>query len=152
VSGITHDELAGIFTGALADVVSTVSGFTLAETAPQGNGLPGPVGLMGLCGGKRGTLFVSVNETGLRLLCSYMTGTPEGAVTEADMDDTLGELVNMTAGGAKLRLNDADYAFTLSTPVVLRGNGLTIVTRHRVSVVAGLLSDGVVTAGLWVVY
>jgi len=41
------------------------------------------------------------------------------------------EIANMTAGNAKLRLSDTDYAFNLSTPFALMGQNMALTVKTK---------------------
>ncbi|MCL2741128.1 MAG: chemotaxis protein CheX [Oscillospiraceae bacterium] len=145
--------VADAFLGSLAEVVSAATGLTFAALEGGVHRVgEGMVGAMGLYGGNRGILLISAEEADLRLLSSRMTGTPPGDVTDADMGDTLCEIVNMTAGGAKLRLSGEEDAFTLSMPFIITGQAMDVSFKGRAGVVAGRLGDGEASLSLRVMF
>ena len=150
---ITISELGAIFAETLAAVVRTVSGFSL-EVLPEKEdaGFNELVGVMSLTGNKRGMVFISAARGDMRTLCSFITGTPINEVTPEDMEDCLGELVNMTAGSTKLQLNDTDFLLTLSWPFVIKGRDMSISTKNKVRVTSRTLSNGEISMGIKVVY
>ena len=137
------DNLGDIFSDALAEAVATVAGVCL-ERVPikDDEGLGELTGAMSLCGKKGGILFVSANESAVRFLCSCMTGVAEDEVSRSDVEDALCEFVNMTAGSAKLRISEPDYYFNLSTPFVIRGKDITIMTKNKAKVITRVLGNG----------
>jgi CheY-specific phosphatase CheX len=147
------DELGSVFTSVLVEVVSTISGFSL-EVLPLSRdaGFDEMIGSMNLNGQKSGLLFVSAGEADMRTLCSFMIGVSKDEVTKEDIDDTLCELVNMIAGNAKLRLSNTDYKFTLSTPFVIRGKSMSLITKEKVHVISKIFGNEEISIKLIVLY
>ena len=146
------NDLGPIFADSLAEVVSTVSGITLRVLPSEHDtGFDEMVGIMCLNGKDNGTVFISAAEASMRALCSAMIGIPKAEVTRDDMYDTLCELVNMTAGNAKLRLTSADCTFTLSVPFLISGENMAISTKKRESIISNVLTDGKISLGLKIV-
>jgi len=144
-----NDNLGLIFTDALAEVIGTVTGVYLHNEPSEADACFDEItGVMRLCGKKGGVLFISANEPDIRVLCSLMTGLQEEEATKSDIEDALCEFVNMTAGSAKLRLSDPDYAFTLSSPFVIRGKDITITTKNKTPVLSGVLGNGEISVKL----
>jgi len=147
------DKLGFIYSDALIEVIGTVSGIRLKVSSRDAdNNFDDITGSMYLNGKKSGMLFVTAKESDVRVLCSYMTGTDLQDVTAAEVDDTMCELVNMTAGNAKLRLTDTDYIFSLLQPFVIKGKSVSIVTKSITKVEAGTLSNGEISIRFKVVY
>ena len=145
-----------IFADALAEVVFKLTGFSF-DALPIGSGhnieFDGMIGGMSLKGDKKsGMIFISAGESDLKILCSFMTGISQDKITDDDMCDALCELVNMTAGNAKLRISDPDYMFALSWPFAINGENISIITKKRVNVVSKVLGDGEIAVKLKVVY
>lgn len=68
-----------------------------------------------------------------RITCA-MLGLPPGEVPgDADVNDVMGEVTNMLAGGLKSWLCDAGAACALTTPAVIRGSSFRIVASEGVS-------------------
>ena len=167
LSGLTElslskEELGSIFVDALLEVVSTVSGFAFYGVAPETdteteteneNDFDGVTGIMSLIGGKKNIMiFLSASENDLRILCSYMSGLALDEIKSEDVYDTLCELVNMTAGNAKLRIGGTNYMFTLSLPFAITGDNMTIITKKRVNVFSKILGNGEISIRLKIVY
>ena len=147
------EQLGFIFAGALGEIISTTSGFSLDVSPPEDDaGFDEMVGIMSLYGKNHGMLFISAGELAMRALCSFMTGVSKDEVTKEDMDDTLCELVNMTAGNAKMRFNDAEQTFTLSPPFVISGKNMSFITKKRVNVISKALGDGEISVKLKVIF
>ncbi|MCL2488072.1 MAG: chemotaxis protein CheX [Oscillospiraceae bacterium] len=147
------EELCAVFAGALAEVVSTTTGLALDMVSTmQDDGFGEMVGIMNLNSKNRGLIFISAEEEDVRMLYSCMTGVPVEQVGEDDMSDTLCELVNMTAGSVKLRIKDPDYMFSLSSPFVIRGTDISMVTKKRVPVISRMLRGEKIAVKIKVVY
>ena len=149
------DKTGAVFADALAEIIATVSGFTLEIYEPESdNKFDEMIGVMSLNSKKRGMLFISAGESSMRILCSFMTGVSIDEVTVDDMQDALCELVNMTAGNVKLRITDEDYMFTLMPPFIISGENMSLGTKKRVRVISSILSDipGDISVKLKIVY
>ena len=147
------ENLGSVFLNALTEVISTVSGFYLeVMSSEKDGGFNEMTGAMPLNGEKNGMLFISADETDIRTLCSYMTGSPPDEITPDDVGDTVCELVNMTAGNAKLRLSGTEYGFELSPPFAVKGAGMTLITKSRTQVISRTLGNGEITVKIKLVY
>jgi len=146
-------KLGKIYINALAEVIATISGIQLEISCRQPNtDFDEVTGVMYLNGKKTGMLFVTAKESDVRVLCAGIIGVPLAEVTKEEIDDTMCELVNMTAGSAKLRLSDTDYMFSLLQPFVIKGNNVSIVTKKITRVESGTLTDGNISIRFKVVY
>lgn len=147
------DELGSVFADVTAEVVSTISGISLDVLSSESDDdFDEMIGLMNLNGKKSGMLFISAKEADIRVLCSFMMGVPKDEVTKDDVHDALCELVNMTAGNAKLRLSGTDYIFNLSSPFVISGKDMSIITKKRTCVVSQTLGNDAISVKIKVVY
>ena len=153
MSAFSADQLGSIFAGALAEIISTTSGFSLDISSPEDDAcFDEMAGVMSLNGKNHGMIFISAGEPAMRVLCSFMTGISKDEVTKDDINDALCELVNMTAGNAKLRFNDADPMFTLSPPFVISGKNMSLITKKRINVISRVLRDGEISLKLKVFF
>ena len=149
----TLAKLGKVYTNALIEVIATISGIQLEVSCRQpNNDFDEVTGVMYLSGKKTGMLFVTAKESDVRILCANIIGVQIAEVTKEEIDDTMCELVNMTAGSAKLRLSDPDYMFSLLQPFVIRGNDVSIVTKKITRVESGTLTDGKISIRFKVVY
>jgi len=149
----TFEKLGLVYAEALKEVVSTVTGIKLQiGSREKSYGFDDITGVMYLNGKKSGMLFVTANVDDVRIMCSRFTGVPIEDVTLDDMDDTMCEFVNMTAGNAKLRLNDTDYMFSLLQPFVIKGKDVKIVTKTITHIEAGTVTDGNVSISFKAMY
>ena len=147
------DELGNIFADVLVEVISTISGFSLnvlsSEPKTDSDELVGLVSLNGL---KSGMLLISAEKATMRTLCSFMTGVPKDAVTKDDVDDALYELVNIVAGNAKVKLGGSGYLFTCSSPFVISGENLSIITKKRTCIITRVLGGNEISVTLRIIY
>jgi len=146
-------KLGHLYSGVLTDVVSTISGFSLEVISEEWDtGLEDMTGIMCLNGKMSGTLFISAKEEHIRRLCSYMIGAAEDEVSDEDTEDSLKELTNIVAGGAKLRLSNTEYAFNLSPPFVIKGQDMSIGEKNKPRLIARVLTNGDITVKIKIVY
>ena len=165
---VSADELGCIFVDALLEVISTLSGFTFYGVSPSGESdeteetelkEPGEnadfdsmIGVMSLTGGKKNIMvFLSAGDSDMKVLCSYMSGVSQDEVTKDDMCDTLCELVNMTAGNAKLRIGGTDCKFELSLPFAITGGNMSVITKKRVGVFSKVLGNSEISVKLKII-
>jgi len=149
----TLDKLGLVFLDAMNEVVSTVTGIKLTVGSRESNkDFDDITGVMYLNGKKSGILFVTANKEDVRVFCANFIGVHPDEVTPDDLDDTMCEFANMTAGNAKLRLDGSDYMFTLLQPFVIKGKDVSIVTKNITQVEAGTLTNGEVSISFKAVY
>ena len=149
---INDNSLGDIFSEALAEIIATVTSIYLENVRSEKDvGFEEITGVMCLCGKKNKMIFISANESDMRVLCSYMIGVPKAGVTKDDIEDALCEFVNMTAGSAKLRLVDTEYTFDLSPPFVIKGKDMSIVTKAKTHIISRTLSHGEISVKLKVI-
>jgi len=151
---ITDDVklVSNAFCDALQQVIKTCTGFELEiDYLDDENKFSEVIGAMSLIGNKNGMLFISGKESDIQILNSYMTGSLNNDVTKEDINDTLCEIVNMTAGSAKLRLGNSEYLFNLTSPYILRGQNIQISTKKRVGIITKVLSGDSISLRMMIV-
>jgi len=147
------DKLSLIYSESLTDVIATTAGIRLlTDYVDNDNTFDDITGVMILKGKESGILSVSAKKSVVRILCSAITGVPEDDVTDDDLDDTMCELVNMTAGSAKLRMSGTTYMFSLTQPFVLKGKDMSVVTKSITNVISCILSNGEISVKIKAVY
>ena len=151
------EKLGSVFSSVLMEIVSTISGFSLEifsakDLSINENEFDEMTGVMALSGKKSSLLFISAKEDDMRKLCSYMIGVSEEEVSKEDIEDSLCELVNMTAGSAKLRLSGSDFVFNLSSPFLLKGNNMNIKGKNKTRIISQVLRNEEISVSLKVVY
>lgn len=99
------------------------TGLRLSPEATSHGYYSGTIGLSGQAEG-----FVSVTfskELATNVVCKMLMMTPE-EITEEDIRDGVGELMNVVAGAAKAELVNTKHAFQLSIPQVFSGGPHTV--------------------------
>lgn len=77
-----------------------------------------------------------------RITCAMLGLPPEEALGDADVNDVMGEITNMIAGGLKSWLCDAGAACALTTPAIIRGSSFQVLGSEGVSKIQfGFASD-----------
>lgn len=117
---------------AVAEVYSTMLNQTVeARDAEEGDATPrGPVngliGSVGFAGKINGTLYMLYSD---RLACRVTEALIGVTASDADAPevvDVIGEIANMVSGAMKGHTSKRGYPGWLSTPVILRGEGITL--------------------------
>jgi len=153
MSTFSIDQIGAIFTDVLMEVISTTSGFSFNLSSTEyDSDFDQMIGIVNLNGRNQGNVFISAGEHTMRVISSFMTGISQDELTMDDMEDALCEIVNMTAGNAKLRFNDAEQLFTLSPPFLIRGKDMSITTKKRVSIISRVLKNEELSVKLKVVF
>ena len=153
MGNFSNDMISSIFADTLKEVIATTTGFSFEISSQEsGTSFEDMTGLISLNGNNPGMIFISADERAMRRICSFMTGLHDNDITMKDIEDALCELVNMTAGSAKLRFNTADDAYFLSPPFILRGNNMSIISKKRVNVISMVLGNEEISIKLKVVF
>jgi len=153
MNAFSIDQLEPIFTSALSQVISTTTGLSLdALPSEYDMDFDKMIGFMSLNGKNQGIIFISAEETSMRLICSFMTGISVNEITVNDMEDALCELVNMTAGNARLRFNDTEQVYTLSPPFLIHGQNMSIAAKKRITVISKILRNEEISVKLKVIF
>jgi len=153
MSTFTIDKLSFIFVDALTVVISKMAGLSFdVLSSEDDNSFNEITSVMSLNGKNHGMLFISAEENSMRIICSFMTGIPKDEVTKNDIEDSLCELVNMTAGNAKLRTNNTGQTYDLSSPFIINGENLSIKAKKRINIISRILGDGNVSVKLKVIF
>jgi chemotaxis protein CheX len=79
-------------------------------------------GVIGMANGLCGSCVVSLPTSLAERIVAALLGE-DCTGNEALVQDGIGEVANMIAGGAKRRFHDADHRFDISTPTVIAGHG-----------------------------
>jgi len=150
---LTIDKLSYVFVNSLTEVISKMAGVSIDVLSSEADSkFDNITGVMSLSGKNHGILFISAGEDTLRTICSYMTGIDKKELNKGDVEDTLCELVNMTAGNAKLRTNNTDHTYTLSPPLIINGENMSINTKKRINVISRVLGNGEISVKLKVIF
>lgn len=81
--------------------------------------------LLGLSGDLKGMLCIHCPEQGARAITASLLGMEVEELNE-DVNDAMGELANMVAGGLKTQLTAAGKSLELSIPTAIAGDSYSI--------------------------
>jgi len=153
MSAFTEDKISYFFIDALTEVISKMAGLSINVLSSETDDTFEEItAMMSLNGKNHGMLFISASEKTMRTICSFMTGSTKNEITINDIEDNLCELVNMTAGNAKVRTNNTELTYDLSPPFIMNGNNLSIKTKKRINVVSRILGNEEISIKLKVVF
>ena len=151
MNNLSDNQIGMVFSEVLKEVVIKTTGFSLDDAGVSGD-FDELIGLMSLNGYHHGLVVISAKYDTIKTLSSAMTGISINDVTKDDIYDTLCELVNMTAGNAKLRFNSSEDIYMLSPPFIVYGADMSIVSKNRVNFISKTLSGDGITLNLKVVF
>ena len=81
------------------------------------------IGMVGLAGSITALVCLRVSETfSRRLACAMMGVGTDESLSDADVNDVIGELTNITAGKLKSCFRTPDRPCNLSLPTIIRGH------------------------------
>lgn len=92
-------------------------------------------GVIGLANGITGSCVVSFpHALAERIVSSFLGEEPP--LDPALIQDGIGEVANMVAGGAKMRFSKGNFSFSISTPTVVLGAGTELWNPQEVIAIA----------------
>ena len=92
-------------------------------------------GLMGITGETEGVVAVTFHQDLAFDLVAKMVGCSPDDLSVDDVNDGIGELINMIAGSTKKNLSGTRYEFSISLPTVVMGHGHQIAHQRNVPVI-----------------
>jgi chemotaxis protein CheX len=117
-----HAAFVDPFINSTCDVFKTMFAceLTRSESQTKDNAVPAYEisGVISIFGRAEGTVVVGLTRETAMLIAGGFLGQPPGSV-DASVIDSVGELANMIAGGAKARLGG--WGLTIGLPTVLCG-------------------------------
>jgi len=78
-------------------------------------------GIIGLAGAGSGSAIISLPDSLARTTVANMLYMEPEELSDDDIEDGVGELINMVAGAAKSSFSDTPFSFDISLPMVLKG-------------------------------
>ncbi|MBC8096981.1 MAG: chemotaxis protein CheX [Akkermansiaceae bacterium] len=101
---------------------------TLVENAPSPHFTGRVSGSVGFAGETvNGAVYLHLSTEFSKRASAAMLGLPVEEITnEAEINDVVGEVANMVAGGLKSWLCDAGASCAMSTPAIIRGTAFAI--------------------------
>lgn len=105
---------------------------------------PGDVSaLMGIGGGITGSMALTMSEATARHFMGNMLGMNGADLSREELQDGVGEMVNLITGSAKSVVTGTKYAFNISLPSIIWGANHTIWTRKDIPcIVIVMQGDG----------
>jgi chemotaxis protein CheX len=73
-----------------------------------------------------GAVYLHLSTSFASGLAASMLGAEPDSLSQADVNDVVGELTNMLGGGLKSWFCDANFPCAVTTPAVIRGRSFTI--------------------------
>ena len=73
-----------------------------------------------------GAVYLHLATSFANQMAAAMLGLPPGKMSDAEVNDVVGEATNMLTGGLKSWLCDAGAGCAMSTPAIIRGNSFVI--------------------------
>lgn len=118
-------QVAEAFVDALRETLATMAMLELevdAVSPASDSAIQADVAAtIGLSGAGRGMLLVTVSAALAPRIAASMLGMEPDEISAEESSDTIAELANMIAGGAKRAFANSEYAFNLSLPVRVGG-------------------------------
>lgn len=88
-------------------------------------------GVIGLAGSGSGVAIVSFPKELARLAVANMLYMDPAELEESDIEDGVGELINMIAGAAKSSFTGSPFSFDISLPNVIKGRAGGYEVNHK---------------------
>jgi chemotaxis protein CheX len=95
--------------------------------------ITGVSGQVSFTGRMKGCLYQNFSEKLSRMCSGRILGGDGSTLSEAEINDVVGELTNMVTGNLKSKMADKGYNCTLSIPTVIRGTSVSI-DSHNASI------------------
>ncbi len=95
------------------------------DKAPLNGGISG---IVGIAGKVKGTITIHFDKKMAAKVASNILEEDIEEINE-DVEDAVGEIANMVAGGAKTKLFKSGIAFDISIPAVIAGEDYTMETK-----------------------
>ncbi len=117
----------------VAEVFGMMLGYEIVpvdEAATSGCDASERTAIVGFSGSMRGTCEIRMTTLGARSVASAMLGGTPVEEGDDSIDDAIGELCNMLAGGWKNRIHTLSSDCTLSPPTVISGGDYKVHMRQ----------------------
>jgi len=132
-------ELINPFLSSTLNVLTTMCKVKPIAGTPrlkQGSSTWGAVtGIIGMASDKlSGNMVISFDEPSILALVSNML-SEKFVELNPEIVDAVGELTNMISGGAKNQLSELGYNFSMATPIMITGQGVSITQLSKAPVI-----------------
>jgi chemotaxis protein CheX len=120
------------------DTMLSLQAVPTPETTATGFTGERVTGTVGMAGEKvTGQVYLHISEAfALQATAAMLGMTPEEITGHAEVNDVVGEVTNMLAGGLKSWLCDAGATCALTTPAVIRGTSFAVTPKPGVELIA----------------
>lgn len=130
--------ISGYVRGAVCEVFSTMLNLEalpdeVDDASPPPISVTGVSGQISFTGKMNGALYQNFSEKLARICAGRIMGNDGSGLSEAEINDVVGELTNMVTGNLKSKMADKGFNCTLSIPTVIRGAKVSI-DSHNASV------------------
>lgn len=99
-------------------------------------------GIIGMTNGITGSCVVSFPDQLAKRIVARLLGEDEATISSSMIEDGIGEVANMVAGGAKRKFADTPYRFDISIPTVIHGEPVKLFNpADTVSIACEFLAD-----------
>lgn len=99
-------------------------------------------GIIGMTNGITGSCVVSFPDALAKRIVARLLGDNEDTISAGMVEDGIGEVANMVAGGAKRKFVGTAYRFDISTPTVVHGEPVKLFNpADTVSIACEFLGD-----------
>lgn len=148
-------EIVEAFVEALRETLATMAMLELEvesiEEANHGAIQADLAATIGLSGTGRGMLLITLASELAPQIAAAMLGMDASEIGDEEAGDTIAELANMTAGGAKRAFANTPFAFNLALPTRIVGAKPAVVPPHGVlgSLVHGRVGGASIQLGVW---
>lgn len=125
-------EVREFMTRHLQEVFSTM--LSMSPEACEGTEPPQAAnrvtGVVGMAGEEiDGVLYLHLgDDLAVKATAAMLGMGPDDGIGEAEVNDVVGEITNMVAGGLKSHLNDLGAGCAMSTPGIIRGSSFVVET------------------------
>lgn len=150
-------EFAGnCFSDAVTEVINTAANLELheinADSICHGKYTGIVSGVMLLTGERNAVLSLTISQYEAAALVSYMTGNLPEELGKEEICDGIAELVNMTAGRAKVKLKGTEYHFNITPPFSILGRDYSTVYKSGIPRIHKKFAAGDMVISLEVAY
>lgn len=136
MGNIDMEQMAILLSNAIADVITTMTGFDVSVdpdcSSPEKIG-PGEsiIGAMAIFGSVNGIISLTTDVDSAKVVVAYMTGIMPTDLTQADIHDGMAELVNMLVGRIKADMDREDFKLTITSPFSILGKDIDMVFKDK---------------------
>ncbi|MEN8904606.1 MAG: chemotaxis protein CheX [Clostridiales bacterium] len=125
--------LANNFLNGVSETILTMTGFDLdlyeCEFLEKEYDISGIIFMSGF---KNAAFNISISQREALILVSYMTGIEQDKLSDQEITDGIMEILNVSAGRAKSKIEDLEKKFKISTPMLIIGKELLFKIKNNI--------------------